>query len=88
MNYLEFLMLELISITNNQIFQVIRLKLANKAVILLNDTTDHGGKVIMAIGGYTYRKNYRTSRKGKALSTTCNLSNRNFNSLAQNEVWD
>ncbi|MDC9622764.1 MULTISPECIES: PAAR domain-containing protein [Xenorhabdus] len=29
--------------------------MANKAVILLNDTTDHGGKVITAVGGYTYK---------------------------------
>ncbi|CDL82561.1 PAAR domain-containing protein [Xenorhabdus szentirmaii] len=29
--------------------------MAGKAVILLNDTTDHGGKVITAIGGYTYQ---------------------------------
>ncbi|CDG19190.1 PAAR domain-containing protein [Xenorhabdus doucetiae] len=29
--------------------------MAGKAVILLNDATDHGGKVITAIGGYTYQ---------------------------------
>ncbi|CDG98178.1 conserved hypothetical protein [Xenorhabdus bovienii str. puntauvense] len=29
--------------------------MANKAVILLNDTTDHGGKVITAVSGYTYK---------------------------------
>ncbi|PHM69124.1 hypothetical protein [Xenorhabdus kozodoii] len=29
--------------------------MANKAVILLNDTTDHGGKVITAVGGYIYK---------------------------------
>ncbi|MDC9606949.1 PAAR domain-containing protein [Xenorhabdus griffiniae] len=29
--------------------------MANRAVILLNDTTDHGGKVIIAVGGYTYK---------------------------------
>ncbi|WP_340617366.1 PAAR domain-containing protein [Xenorhabdus entomophaga] len=29
--------------------------MTNKAVILLNDTTDHGGKVITAVGGYTYK---------------------------------
>ncbi|WP_038267379.1 PAAR domain-containing protein, partial [Xenorhabdus cabanillasii] len=27
----------------------------NKAVIRLNDTTDHGGKVITAIDGYVYQ---------------------------------
>jgi uncharacterized Zn-binding protein involved in type VI secretion len=26
-----------------------------KADILLNDTTDHGGKIITAMGGYTYK---------------------------------
>ncbi|PHM47678.1 PAAR domain-containing protein [Xenorhabdus miraniensis] len=29
--------------------------MATKAVILLNDTTDHGGKVITTVGGYTYK---------------------------------
>ncbi|MDE1483448.1 PAAR domain-containing protein [Xenorhabdus bovienii] len=29
--------------------------MANKAIILLNDTTDYGGKVITAVGGYTYK---------------------------------
>ncbi|WP_275386504.1 hypothetical protein [Xenorhabdus bovienii] len=29
--------------------------MANRTVILLNDTTDHGGKVITAVSGYTYK---------------------------------
>ncbi len=33
------------------------------------------------------RKSYRAPRKGKAVSTACNLLNRNFNPLAPNEVW-
>ncbi len=33
------------------------------------------------------RKSYRAPRKGKAVSTSCNLLNRNFNPLAPNEVW-
>ncbi|CDL80343.1 transposase [Xenorhabdus cabanillasii JM26] len=33
------------------------------------------------------RKRYWAPRKGKALSTACNLLNRNFNPLAPNEVW-
>ncbi|MDE9545619.1 IS3 family transposase, partial [Xenorhabdus bovienii] len=33
------------------------------------------------------RQRYRAPRKGKAISTACNLLNRNFNPLAPNEVW-
>ncbi|CDH24228.1 PAAR domain-containing protein [Xenorhabdus bovienii] len=29
--------------------------MTGKAVILLNDITDHGSKVITSIGGYTYQ---------------------------------
>ncbi|CBJ79768.1 transposase (fragment) [Xenorhabdus bovienii SS-2004] len=33
------------------------------------------------------RQRYRAPRKDKAISTACNLLNRNFNPLAPNEVW-
>ncbi|CBJ80638.1 putative transposase (fragment) [Xenorhabdus bovienii str. Jollieti] len=45
-------------------------------------------KLMKQFGLYVrQRKNYRAPRKGKAISTACNLLNRNFNPLAPNEVW-